>query len=563
LKPQTDYIKVAILVATSLLVVFLVIYPLVALFIGSLGSTREESGVPAGPWQGYILVLHNLDLLFNSFVVATGATVLAVVFGVALAWITTRTNTPFTGILEQLILIPFYLTPLLGAVGWSLLAVPGESGILNRLAIALFGGTDGPFDVFTPTGIVWVLSLYFTPFPYLFAAGALRSMEPALEESAQVLGASKLRTALSVTLPLIKPAILGSTLLVFVLALGNFGVPAVLGMPNGYFVLTTKIYELVSGFNPNYSTASAMGLSLFVFTAFGVWLQFKVLGQRRYTTVSGRGFRPRVINVKVWRWPLFAAGMLYVLVAVFLPVGSMVWASFLKWMTTDPSVAQFTLANYVYVLWEYPTTQRAIINSLILALGGSCVTMVICVIISWILVRTSIRYRSVLEYLAMLPLSVPAIVFSVGLLWAWIRFPFLPVYGTLWILLIAYISIFLPYGVRAINATLVQIDKSLEECASVFGASWGHIMKTITFPLLTPGLWAGWTILFVSIVKELTASALLYNSKTVVMSVAVFDLWMGSTYPRVAALSLVQAVIVFLVLMFARKVGGASGVAIR
>jgi iron(III) transport system permease protein len=161
----------------------------------------------------------------------------------------------------------------------------------------------------------------------------------------------------------------------------------------------------------------------------------------------------------------------------------------------------------------------------------------------------------------MVPVAVPAVVFSVGLLWAWTSIPVIPIYGTLWILLICYLTIFLPYGIRAISATLVQIDKSLEECASVMGASWGRVLRTITFPLLAPGLWAGWAILFISVTKELTASALLYNSKTVVLSVAVFDLWAHSSFTNVAALSLIQAAVIFAALFLSRLLGRARGAA--
>lgn len=556
-----DWTKTSVLAGLVGLVALLVLYPLVAIVVGSFTPAATGApDLPAGPFQGYILLFRDIGLLWNSIVVSVGSTALALVFGLGLAWITTRTNVPFSGALEQLVLIPFYLTPLLGAVAWVMLASPGPGGIVNNFAMNVLGFEDPPFNIYTPYGIIWVMGIYYAPFCYLFAAGALRSMEPSLEECSSVLGGGTFRTAFKITLPLIMPAILGSSLLVFVLAVGQFGVPAVLGMPRGYHVLPTRIYEYVAGFNPNYAAASAMGLSLFVFAGVGVYLQFKILGKRSYTTVSGRGFRPRRIDVKGLRLPLFLCACFYIAVSVVMPIGALVWASSLKYLSPSLATARFTWDNYRYILLQYPTTWTAIKNSLFLSMAGACIIIVMSVAIAWMLQRTRIRGLRVVEYLVMVPLAVPSVVFSIGLLWAWIRFPFIDVYGTIWILLICYVTIFLPYGVRAISSTLVQIDRSLEECASVLGARWSQVLRTVTFPLLTPGIWAGWTLLFVSIIKELSASALLYNNKTVVLSVAVFDLYVGGSYTYVATLTLIQALILFLVLYLARRIGGTRGV---
>jgi iron(III) transport system permease protein len=359
-----------------------------------------------------------------------------------------------------------------------------------------------------------------------------------------------------ITLPLILPAILGASLLVFVLALGQFGIPAVLGMPHGYMVATTRIYQLVAGFNPNYAAAAAMGLSLMLFSVIGVWLQIRILGGHSFTTITGRAFRPRPVDVGKWKIPLLAFAMLYLAVAIVLPIGAVIWASALRWLTTEWESARFTWANYEYILFEYPVTQIAIKNSLLLSVAGSVLVIGLSVLVSWYIERTRLPGRRSIELISMVPLAVPSIVFSLGLLWAWIRLPLLDIYGTLWILLICYITIFLPYGMRSITASFKQIDKSLEECANVCGAGWSTVLRSVTLPLLAPGIWAGWTLVFVSILKELSASALLYTSKTVVLSVAVFDLLQGSSFPRVAALSLLQALLIFAVLFSARIASG-------
>lgn len=555
---MTDKLKLGTFAGLTAIVLFLVGYPLVMLVLSSFEPIPQGGGLHDA-LRGYLVLFDNLDLLYNSIVIAVGSTLLALVFGVGLAWIIARTDIPFRGLLEQMVVIPFYLTPLMGAVGWALLASPNEGGALNALLMRWSLADEPVFNVYTPLGIIWVMGIYFAPFPFLFAVGALRSMDPSLEESSQVLGSGQFGTSLRITLPLIMPAMLGSSLLVFVLAVGQFGVPAILGSPNGYHVLTTRIYEYVTGFQPDYAAASAMGLSLFAFTAIGVYLQFKVLGQKKYTTVTGRGFRPKLIDARGWRLPLFGFVVFYVAIAVILPIGMLLFASLVEWIVYDPEYIQFTLQNFNHVIYQHSATKIAVGNTLILAFSASAIILLLSVIIAWMLHRTNLPGRRLLEYVSMVPVAVPAVVFSVGLLWAWTSIPVIPIYGTLWILLICYLTIFLPYGIRAISATLVQIDKSLEECASVMGASWGRVLRTITFPLLAPGLWAGWAILFISVTKELTASALLYNSKTVVLSVAVFDLWAHSSFTNVAALSLIQAAVIFAALFLSRLLGRARG----
>ncbi|MEO3430888.1 iron ABC transporter permease [Pelagibius sp. CAU 1746] len=555
---MTDKLQLSTFIALTACVLFLVGYPLFMLVTASFEPISADGGLSSA-FRGYFVLFDDIALLGNSMVVAIGSTVVAVVFGVGLGWIVARTNVPCRGLLEALIVIPFYLTPLMGAVGWALLASPNEGGALNAILMKL-GVADTPvFDIYTPLGIIWVMGIYFAPFPFLFAVGALRSMDPSLEESSHVLGSNQVRTSLRITLPLIMPAILGSSLLVFVLAVGQFGVPAILGMPNGYHVLTTKIYQFVTGFQPDYAAASAMGLSLLTFTAVGVYLQFKVLGTKKFTTVTGRGFRPKLIDMRGWRLPLFAIAFFYIAIAVILPIGVLLFASLVEWITFDFEYVQFTLQNFDYVINDHAPTMIAIVNTLLLAFSAGAVILLASVVIAWMLHRSDLPGRRLLEYISMIPIAVPAVVFSVGLLWAWTKVPVVPIYGTLWILAICYITIFLPYGIRAVSATLVQIDKSLEECASVMGASWARVLRTVTFPLLAPGLWAGWTILFISVTKELTASALLYNSKTVVLSVAVFDLWAHSSFTNVAALSLIQAAIIFLALGASRIFGRAQG----
>jgi len=543
---------------TALLVLFLVGYPLIMLVVGSLSGPRPADAGSLGP-RAYLALFQELGLLANSLKVAVGSTILAMTLGVSLAWVLARTNVPWAGALEQVVIIPFYLSALLGAVGWALLASPSKAGILNSLLMSWFHLEKAPFNVYSELGIIWVSGLHFAPFCFLFSIGALRSMEPSLEDSSRVLGGGTASTMIRITMPLILPAILGSSLLVFVLAMGQFGIPAVLGVSTGYHVVTTRIYELIIGFNPDYGVAAAMGVALFAFSALGVWLQIRILGSRKYTTVTGKGFRPRVIDVGGFRWVLFSLVIAYVIVAVVLPLGALLFASLQPYISTNIFNAKFTLANFHYILFEYPTTTLALFNTLLLAVGGATITLLLAGVLAWMLVRKRSALSRLIEVSIMIPVAIPGIVFSIGLLWAWIRAP-LPIYGTIWILLLCYVTIFIPYGVRAVSASLHQIDQSLEECAIVIGASWQQVVRGILLPLLRPGLMAAWTLVFISIIKELSASALLYNSKTIVLSVAVFDLWIGSSLTYVAALALIEALVIFLVLWVTRRIVRAGAI---
>lgn len=542
--------------AIALLVLFLVGYPLVMLAWGSFSAPRPADASLVG-LRAYLILFQELEFLLNSLKVAIGSTALAMIFGVSLAWILARTNIPWAGVLEQIVIIPFYLSALLGAVGWALLASPSRAGLLNSLLMSLFGLKSAPLNIYSELGIIWVTGLHYTPFPFLFSMAALRSMEPSLEDSARVLGGGFASTLTRITVPLISPAILGSGLLVFVLAMGQFGIPALLGTTTKYYVLTTRIYELIIGVQTDYALAAAMGILLFFFSAIGVWLQIIVLGRRKYTTVTGKGFRPRSLDVGNLRWVLLAFVLAYIVVAVLLPLGALIYASLLTYVTTNIFDAQFTLANFRYILFNYATTITALYNTLLLAVGGATITLLLAVALAWMTVRVRGTLSRFVEFLIMIPVAVPGIVFSIGLLWAWIR---APIYGTLWMLLLCYVTIFIPFGVRAVAATLHQIDPSLEESASVIGAKWYQVLWTVLLPLLKPGLMAAWVLTFISIVKELSASALLYTSHTVVLSVAVYNLWVSSPLTRVSALALVEAVVIFLVLWLARRAVGTKAI---
>ena len=335
-------------------------------------------------------------LFFNSLYVSIGSTVFSLIVGAFLAWIITRTDIPGSKTLKSLMLIPFYCTPIVGAISWSMLASP-KAGLINVFLSPVFSLFKlPPFNIYTPEGIIWVMGIYYTPIVFLFCSGALQSMDPSLEECSRASGASNLRTTLKITFPLISPAILGGTLLVFVLAMAAFGVPAVLGISESYYVVTTRILTLISGYPPEHALAAALGLLLFLFSAAGVYFQRRVLGKRQFITVTGKGFRPRKIKIGKWKVPFLVICWLYIFLSSVLPTGALIWTSLLKYLVIHPSKATYTLSNYVYIWFSYPNTVLAVKNSLIIAVVGASIGIVLNGGISWILHRTRLPGRSLL-----------------------------------------------------------------------------------------------------------------------------------------------------------------------
>jgi iron(III) transport system permease protein len=441
--------------------------------------------------------------------------------------------------------VPYYVTPLLGALAWSLLGAP-ESGFINQLWRAA-GGTGALIDVTGPIGIAWVMALFEGSVAFVMISAVMKSMDPALEEASQVIGGGRMRTMLRITLPLVAPGVLGAGIYVFAEMLGSFSAALVLGSPNRFYVITTAIYQLVSQYPPRLPLAAAMGVSLFAVMFAMLFLYRLVLRGRSYVTVGGKAFRPRAMDVGALRWPLFAVCVLYVFLSVLLPVATLAFASVQRLATIFPDPANFTLEHYRTAL-SLNAIRSAMGNSLMLGFFAATIGVVVTGLLAWLIQRSRLPGRGVLEYLVMFPQAVPRLVFAFGLMWAWLVFP-LPIYGTIWLLLIAYLTVFLPLGVRAISGVLVQLDKSLEECGEMCGASWLYRLRTITMPLLKPGLLAAWLLIFIASVRELGASILLMGPNSKVLTPAIVEAFFSSSSELTAAMALIQTVVVGLALL--------------
>ena len=519
----------------------LVLYPVYFLLQAAFDVGDPQVRPPtAYGVDNFSSLLQYPQIMLNTLTVSLAATVMALMFGSLMAWILTRTNVPGRLVFEQLMAVPYYLTPLLGALAWSMLGSP-ESGFINQFWRAL-GGSGHVIDINTPYGIAWVMALFEGSVAFVMIGAVMKSMDPALEEASQVIGASRLGTMLRVTLPLVIPGVLGAAIFVFAEMLGSFAVALVLGTPNRYYVITTAIYQLIQQYPPRIQIAAAMGTSLFAVMFLMLFLYRRIVTAGSYVTITGKAFRPRVADVGRLRYLLFGVCLFYLAVSVVLPIATLLFASVQKIAVAFPTADNFTLDNFRSAM-SMNAAGSALTNSLILAFATATIGIGLMGLLAWLIYRSRLPGAGLIEYVVMFPQAVPRLVFAFGMMWAWLVFP-IPIYGTLWLLLIAYLTVFLPLGVRTIAGVMLQVDKSLEECAQMCGASWAFRMRTVSIPLLVPGLVAAWLLLFIASVRELGASILLMGPHSKVITPAIVESWFSTASELTATLALIQTLVV-------------------
>jgi iron(III) transport system permease protein len=532
-----------------LCLIVLVVLPVLSLLLGSI---RGEQGLSLDNFSEVISGRLYVSALKNSLVLGAWTGIFSLIIGVSLAWAVSRTDVPFKPLIQLTASLSYLSPPFLTAIAFVYLFSP-NAGLINVLMRDVLDLPFLTFNVFSMPGLVLVTVMHTFPFVYLLASSALLSVDASYEEAAQILGASKFRTALTITAPLVAPAILSGTLLAFVNAIALFGSQAILGLPGRIVTLPTRIYALFD-YPPEYGLASALSLLFIVITVVALYLQRAFLARRSYVTLAGKGARPQLMSLGPVRWAVFGFVVVTFIVAIILPYSTLLAVSFSKSWGLD-FWKGLTFANYKFILFEYNVTQRAILNSLGLATVAATIAVLLGAIISWIDVRTKIPGRKLLDYAALIPLGLPGIVVAVALIQFWLAMP-LALYGTLTILLLAYVGRYVPLGVRAANSSLRQIDPSLEESAQILGASWLTTMREITLPLIRPGLFAGWLLVFVPVVQELSASILLFSSSSITLAVAVYNLYETGYIEPVAALAIINMIIIGLAILVANKLGG-------
>jgi iron(III) transport system permease protein len=538
--------RTAALVLLVAILAFLSVYPLSMLLYGSLHSTPPGA---AGTFNldGYqqVLTRQNLITLLNTVGISLAKTVPSLVIAVLLAWILARTDTPFRGALEVLVTLPFFIPPILTAMAWGMLGNP-QVGLLNQLYQWLTGSNSSPINVYSYGGVVWHMMQYSVPFLFLLIVDAFRAMDPSLEEAARMCGASRLRTFRTVTLQLMLPALTGAAILSFIRGIENFESPLFFGSPAGIKVITTDIYDSINQSSPpQYQYATAVSFIIMALLFLIVLLQWKLLRGRSFTTVSGKGYSPGVMKLGKWRWATFAFCALFFVVTVVLPIGQLLIGSFFKFFGFY-QWDMLTLEHYQAVFGS-SEFWRGFGNTMLLGLVGATLTMVLGGAVAYISVRTKWRGRLLIDAMAWLPWMMPGIVLGLGFLWGFALLPHaIPIYGTIWALLLAYISLGTPLSVRVMSAAYSQLSYDIEECSRVHGASWLQTMRRIVIALIWPSFAVGWVLVFFGIMRELSASVLLYSVGSEVLSVVLLKLWANGNAEQVSVIGLMMMVLVLL-----------------
>lgn len=501
-------------------------------------------------------------VLANSLVVSTWATVGGTALGVVLAWLTSRTDLPGRRVWRTLLLLPYMIPPFIGAIAWVYLL--GPVGYVNQAWMALTGSSDPLFVIYGPTGIILVLILYGYPIVYLAALGVLERMDPALEEAARMSRASPWRVLRDVTLPLALPGVLAGALLLMMSALANFGIPAVLGFPARYFVLTTRIYATILNFDvrDNLRIAAALAMWLVVIAAVLLRLQRLLLERRRFTVVGGQASRRQQVALGRWRYLLVAALGVFIVVSVVLPFAAVVLTSLVRAYGLPPVRENLTFQHYATALFGIPKVHRALINSLMLAAGSATVIAVMAAGIGYMLARTRIRAAAVLDLLITIPFAIPGTVVALAMILAWVRpIPLLGIrlYDTIWIILLAYVARFLAFGVRTVAAGLTQVHESLEEAARISGARPLHAFRDVVLPIIRPSLVAGWFLAFIPSVAELTLSILLFSVGNETLGVVIFGLHDEGKIALSAALAVLVTTLLVAINLLTRNLLSGEG----
>lgn len=536
----------------------IVVTPMLLLVFASFVDTPPRPGATSfhGTLANYRAIINSstLSALYRTVVIGLGGTALAALWGVGLAWLAARTNVPFRRLIQFAGIVPLFVSPLIGAVAYSFLASPRQ-GLIN---IALRGvGIDLTLHIYTIPGIIFVFGLYYAPYIYLLVYSSLTLSNPELEESASVHGASLARVARHVTLPLALPALAGGSILAFALIVEDFPVPQVLGASNGLYTLPTFIYRLMSTPPTSPNRAAALGVLLTLVMTALVLIQRRHVAGREYTTVTGKGLHLKSVNLGVYRWLGAAVAGSYFLFAIALPVIALAVISFrdnvfVGSMSSLLSPRGWTVEHVVQTL-QYEPLQSGLQNSLLSGLMAAVFGGVLYFVMAYVVYRTGTgRGRGLVEVIASLPLAMPALVLGMAILWTWLVIP-IPLYGTIGILVLAYIARFMPQGFRGTSSSMLQIHHEVEEAARVSGANRLRATAEILLPLMRTSIFATCLLVLILSMRELSASIFLFTSDTRVLSIVLYDQYDKGFASRAAVIGLVYMVVLGLITFAGRR----------
>jgi iron(III) transport system permease protein len=516
---------------------------LILLPMGWLGymSVSSERGVTLAHYARVFADPQLQKALWNTVVLAFWSGLVSVAIGAPMAWLSARTDLPASRAIRSLIMASFVTPPFLGAFAWVMLAGP-NAGYLNKLYRSITGSEGPLLNIFTMPGLIFVVAIYTFPYVYIMIANTLGLIASDLEEAASIHGANRARVALTITLPMVLPAILSGFILSVLQALALFGSPAILALPAGFHTITTQIWALFQ-YPPKVEMAAAFSVPLLLATALLLLVQKRLLGRRGYASVGGKGAQRRAIPLGAWRYPALLGCLAVLACSVFLPYGILAKAAFSRAWAQPLTWENFTLANWSFT-FLYSSTQGAIVNTLELGVLTACVGAGLAALLAYVTNRKLVVGHQLLGFLAMAPIVIPGTVLAVALFIAYTRPPFL-LYGTLWILFIAYLTKEMPVGYSQSDATFRGIHTELEEAGRILGAGRLRVLGEITAPLAKSGIIATWCFIFIGVIRELSASIILFTPNTKVMSVVIFDLKEEGQFGAIAVLGLFMLAMTF------------------
>ena len=515
-------------------------------------------------FDGAIMILQQpatYQALKNSLIIAAMSTIGSTIVGTFFAWLVTRTDLPHKKFMKAMFLVPFMLPSFIGAMAWKMLLSP-NAGFINQFFMQHLGFTGPIFNIYSYLGISLVEVMYLFPFVFIQVCGALERMDPTLEESARISGAGLFTITRKITIPLVLPSILSGALLIMLYSMAHFGTVAVLGIENGIYNIPTLIYERIHQSGGSFDairTGTVLATVLVISAALIIWAQRKILGSGHYQIIGGKSFRPMELKLRGLRMPMMIFCFLYIGFTIVLPTVVIFLVGSLKTYGLSFSPENLSLDNFKFILFEYDVTRDAIFNSVTLGLTAAIITMFAGVMISYVIVKMKVRGKGILEFLGMLPFSVPGSVIALGVILAWSGQFGVNFYNTVWIILLAYIARYMAFSLKANSAALEQVHDSLVEASRACGATMWQSLKDIVLPLVKPGMLAAFFLIFLPSLRELTVSIMLYAPTTRTIGVAIYTLNEDGETVISAALAAIALIIIvigqFIINHFSKKAG--------
>jgi len=555
-RPWIDILtgRYALLALSALALLLLIAFPLAEMLRRSF---VDEGAFSLAHYVEVFTEPRNLRPFLNTALLGALTVAGSLALGIPAAWLVARTDIPTRGLVEAMFLIPYLIPPFIGAISWIQLLSP-RIGYANKLWGWVFGTGTGPFDIYTLSGLTFVMVLHAYPFVYLTVRSALDRMDPSLEEAAAMAGAGRFQVLRHITLPMVLPGIAAGALLVLVDTIANFGIPALIGMQARFYVLTTQIYSYVYlGTFDGIRLAAALSSVLMFVAGAGVLLNDFWLRRRQYTTMTGKSTRPARVALGRWRGPVIALLALYGVAVIVAPMLAVLASAFLKAWGLPLRWENLTFDNFNYILFEYDLTRRAMTNSLLLALGAATIATGFGAVLAYLSSRTRMKGRQIVDVLVTLPHAIPGMVVALSMILAWSGVYGINLYNTIWIILVAYIARYVFFGFRNSVAALAQVHPSLEEAAYMSGANWLQSFRDVVVPLIRPGLLAGWFLIFMPTLRELTISILLWGPHTPTIGVAVFEMQDAGYFTASAAMATILLAVVLVGDFLLRRLTGA------